>query len=345
MRPGGKYFFGEFHTKMSLVDFLRRAKENSNAIMVVGNESADLDSVCSAIVVAHSLSQSGTKFYCPLINTTKELLELRGEVVAVLERFGISTSDLTYYTPELVNTKQVILVDHNEITKRWIKDNVRCEVIAIYDHHADSGQLLELNDRFIMTCASNASVLVSRKIIDEMLWFPLVWDSMCFTFRTTPLDMEAKNILKGDSLDENETWSMLVESSKSVDEATLGPTLLLQKDLKVFQTNELTYVIPTIHISIKEEHLEALKVVASAHQASFGFICSAYLDGQTEHSFAQELLIWHRRHDEVVYFLSKNGIQLNKLRCNQYYSVCQVLNKNFGRKQLQPLLHAFLSQK
>ncbi|KAK1244635.1 hypothetical protein MKX07_003434 [Trichoderma sp. CBMAI-0711] len=140
--------------------------------LVVGNESADLDSLCSAVVLAYIRTNSPPHtLHIPLSNIPRSELVLRTEMTAVLQRAGLSPSDILTLS-ELPDLKpeetQWLLVDHNALTGQLQKFQSR--VIGCIDHHVDENVTSrDVKPRIIEPCGSCMSL-----VIDESR---AAWDS------------------------------------------------------------------------------------------------------------------------------------------------------------------------
>ncbi|CAK7264691.1 Exopolyphosphatase [Sporothrix epigloea] len=150
--------------------------------IVVGNESADLDSLCSAILLAYLRSHTpslNAGLHVPLCNLERRDLALRPELQAALSgsRSGTESGGQVVSLDSLITLTDLpenlaaadarwLLVDHNALTgdlaKRFQKSVVGC-----IDHHVDEGVVPQLDEtaaggapRIIETCGSCASLVV-----------------------------------------------------------------------------------------------------------------------------------------------------------------------------------------
>ena len=106
--------------------------------IILGNQSADLDSIASTIALSISLGQA----FAPVINVLKKDLYLRKDVLFLFKRLAIDLkhlyflSDLPQFLSEAKLGKlRLILVDHNNLAydqKEWAPF-----VDEIIDHHHD----------------------------------------------------------------------------------------------------------------------------------------------------------------------------------------------------------------
>ncbi|RDA89449.1 hypothetical protein CP532_6107 [Ophiocordyceps camponoti-leonardi (nom. inval.)] len=148
--------------------------------LVVGNESADLDSLCCAIVYAYLRSHQGNGeqapggLHIPLANLPRADLSLRPEMTAVLAHAQLRPSDLITLSelPDLSSTDSStrwILVDHNALTGTLARFAPR--VVGCVDHHEDEHCVPDdASPRIIEPCGSCMSLVVDETRQD--------WDSL-----------------------------------------------------------------------------------------------------------------------------------------------------------------------
>lgn len=172
-------YWGVTQTNMartSLKSFLTTARKTllspplpKPVTFVIGNESADLDSLCSAIALAYLRTHTPphNRLHIPLANLYRPDLILRPELGAVLKRAGITSDDLLTLTElEKVNLKpedtRWLLVDHNSLTGK-LKAPFASRVVGCVDHHDDEGVIpVETGDepRIIEKCGSCISLVL-----------------------------------------------------------------------------------------------------------------------------------------------------------------------------------------
>ncbi|KAI5464926.1 hypothetical protein BGZ63DRAFT_350566 [Mariannaea sp. PMI_226] len=132
---------------------------------VVGNESADLDSLCSAVVFAYLRSNTPPHaLHIPLSNLPRADLGLRTEMTFVLNSVGLSPSDLLTLSdipdldPEDTNW---LLVDHNCLTGPLKQFAGR--ISGCIDHHADEFAVNQkVSPRVVEPCGSCMSLVVEE---------------------------------------------------------------------------------------------------------------------------------------------------------------------------------------
>ncbi|KAJ6444944.1 exopolyphosphatase [Purpureocillium lavendulum] len=163
--------------------------------LVVGNESADLDSLCCAIVFAYIRSHSPPhSLHVPLSNLPRADLGLRTEMTAVLGRAGLSPSDLLTLsefpmpssspssgTPSARSGTDAaglapedsrwVLVDHNAMTGPLKAAGYAARVVGCVDHHVEENQVPpDATPRVVEPCGSCMSLVVDecRAAWDEL---------------------------------------------------------------------------------------------------------------------------------------------------------------------------------
>ncbi|KAH7159752.1 hypothetical protein B0J13DRAFT_112517 [Dactylonectria estremocensis] len=141
------------------------AQRTTPLTFVVGNESADLDSLSSAVVYAYIRTCSPPHtLHIPLSNLPRADLALRTEMTAVLKSAGLAPADLLTLSdlPELdPDDTNWMLVDHNCLTgplKRFAGRIVGC-----IDHHSDEGAVSQsASPRVVEPCGSCMSLVVEE---------------------------------------------------------------------------------------------------------------------------------------------------------------------------------------
>ncbi|ROW05400.1 hypothetical protein VSDG_00567 [Cytospora chrysosperma] len=120
---------------------------------VIGNESADLDSLCSAVVFAYLRSHAKPKYtlHIPLANIPREDLPLRPELSATLRRAGVKAEELLTLSDleDVIETHGLepedtrwLLVDHNALTGK-LGERFGSRVVGCVDHHEDENMVAQ----------------------------------------------------------------------------------------------------------------------------------------------------------------------------------------------------------
>ncbi|KAK6203192.1 uncharacterized protein RJT21DRAFT_83725 [Scheffersomyces amazonensis] len=212
---------------MSVRTFLKSLKSQleSNSLklpyqFVTGNQSADLDSVISAVSYSYlSNVENNTSYIIPLINIPKTDLKLRRDIELLLKTHSID-EDLLYFIEDfeqLVNTKEithVILVDHcniqGDILTKFLNQG-KLKITSIIDHHDDEKVFLDANPRIIHSngsCSSlvfkywyqrlneNKSLFKHHSEILQLLLGPLLIDTSNMTQKVEEGDVFAFTLYK-----------------------------------------------------------------------------------------------------------------------------------------------------
>jgi len=143
---------------------------------VIGNESADLDSLCSALALAYLRTNMPPHhtLHIPLANLHRQDLALRPELGAVLRHAGVQLDDLlTLSELEEADIKpedsRWLLVDHNAPTGR-VKEKFASRVVGCLDHHEDERAAMPLHTkdepRVLKKCGSCMSLVVEHGAAD-----------------------------------------------------------------------------------------------------------------------------------------------------------------------------------
>ncbi len=177
--------------------FLLSNKKVSPAkiVLVMGNESSDLDSVLGAMMYAYLLSRteySADSFFLPFIGVPRKELRLRKDVMHVLDSSGIDpdsfvyadelTEDILTYHPNF----KVILFDHNKLPFkfRFFQNHVR----EIIDHHRDSKETPSTEQE--IKKVGSATTLVARRFISQ---YPHLLNKDIAYYLLVPILADTKN--------------------------------------------------------------------------------------------------------------------------------------------------------
>lgn len=233
---------------------------------VSGNQSADLDSVISAISYSFFNNLHHGEFTIPLVNIPRQDIQLRRDIVSLLDSQSISC-DLLYFLEDFhrltngTDTVDLVLVDHcnlqgPDLISKYQQGNLR--VSAIIDHHADEGVFADACPRIITPSGSCSSLvfnywfdqlnndmklLAEHTSVVDLLIGPLVIDTSNMTQKVEASDSEAfkvyETVIGGISADSVlESWNKQIYSTlKKAKKDLSGFTLeqVLRKDYKQFQ--------------------------------------------------------------------------------------------------------------
>ncbi|SGZ57521.1 CIC11C00000004986 [Sungouiella intermedia] len=196
----------------AFLEKLRPVSAKSVFRFVTGNQSADMDSVVSAISYAYFYNQKNPSEqpYLPLVNITRDELRLRRDIVLLLQSHSISKDQLFFLDDvhELTKSAQskleIVLVDHCGLQGELLNalyDTQRLSVAAIIDHHADEGVFTNASPRIIHSNGSCSALVFNywnRELggiqdteIVLMLLGPLLIDTSNMTQKVEAGDLEA----------------------------------------------------------------------------------------------------------------------------------------------------------
>lgn len=177
-------------SRMSVRTFLVTAKRSLQQAIknqtptsfIIGNESADLDSITCALVYGYIQSSKVEskrtgKLYIPITNLSASDLSLRPELTALLQHADISPSELITLddlslggeeretSPAFLPAEKTdwTLVDHNSLQGK-LGDLYRHRIHAVIDHHEDENLIPhhpDISPRIITKSASCSSLVTN----------------------------------------------------------------------------------------------------------------------------------------------------------------------------------------
>lgn len=160
---------------MTLKDYLVKVRHLANSRLLsspirftTGNQSADLDSVISALTSAYFEHTANNVIVIPLVNIPKTEFRLRKDICQLLGYFSIG-EDILFFTEDFVkifdsynHDFKLTLVDHCNLQGDSIIEKFRTgriQVNAIIDHHEDENAFLNADPRIIMPNGSCSSLV------------------------------------------------------------------------------------------------------------------------------------------------------------------------------------------
>ena len=359
---------------MELKIFLKQAttlvKEQKFSQVVVGNESADLDSIISANLLAFAYYKMGMETIIPLINCNREDYKLRTESYGLLKRYEIDENDLIFIDDidtSLIQNPQnlkVIVVDHNKLP-----DNLRAwdkAVVSVFDHHQDIDMYTDAKPRIFETVGS-CSTLVAQFILENkpdifnneevaiLNISPILVDTVNLDpeqGRVTDKDVEIAEALKALISDDTQKLYDDLQFMTS-DVSALSSTDLLRKDYKQWTNENLTYGMSSLPLSLDDwltkdnEITKACEGYMQRNSLDLLLVMCAYV----KNGFKRELVVIAPN----LGFLNSFNAMLNNAGLDlSNYSV-ELKSKNaiatfnqgglgFSRKKIQPLIEAFLEK-
>lgn len=361
--------------RCSLNQYLRNSGADSTGksidLLVMGNQSADLDSMVSAIVFAYIRSAAQPeKTIIPLMPIARADFKLRTEAVYVFEQAGIDPVHLVFLDDVPLRclrerVRGLALVDHNRLSPMFADyaDNVR----AILDHHKDEGLYTHASPRTIEPVGS-AATLVGELLIRD---FPGLLDPSvaalltgAILLDTVNLAPEAGRVTARDTavafrlmdtctLDRNQYFEAIQQAKFHT--AGLGTFDLLRRDYKEFVFGMSRCGIASVFRSVQQwaETDPSLcdGFAAYARQQNLDVLLS--MNAYEDPEFKRNLAVYcvdPLLHDRLVTFFQASNLGLTSLSLSGQQSCSQgkisfynQSNTGISRKKISPLLDTYFT--
>ncbi len=366
----------------TLAEFLHTSKKEHQTLMslppdqlpeihyVMGNESADLDSIIAAMTYAYELNQDVTaekaELYFPVLNIRREDLALRKDALYVFQQFGISPDDLLFLDDvcfDLLFEKHKLrlnLVDHNLL--RPNQEHLSPAVERVIDHHVDENKNYPLLQDKVIVVVGSATTLVAEKILTNprikmtpefaaVLLAPILIDTQHLESKEKTTDQDrrvVKSLMLIAAKVIPQDYYQKILAAKT-DTSGLTPAMLLSKDFKEYLDGDLLYGISSIPASTswwtEDEQwlLPVLEKFASDRQLAFLILLMANPDPDSPkrkiilYSFSPSLIDSLKRYlkeDANLKEVLIPGPDSQDKRMAYYTAQSPI-----ARKQLQPLFH------
>ena len=300
---------GDFNSY--LLNAKKQIKSGLFQHIVMGNESADLDSIVSASMYAyflHHRSSTNDTNIVPLINTRSSNISLRPEVIFLFADAGVDMENLAFQDclhPEESNSAgrlELTLIDHNDLapSQSYLKN----AVVEIIDHHVDEKQFLNIAHRLIEPVGSCATLVAeciletAPELLDEhlvkFLFGPILLDTVNLDSskgRCREKDISiAARLLEFGPFPHTKLFEQLME--KRSDLSSFDPHDLMIKDFKVWTANEFRFGISVIPVKVERwisrnpDALLRIREFAATMKLDF-YLIMAY---HVETAFAREII-------------------------------------------------------
>ncbi|CAG8534150.1 5676_t:CDS:2 [Paraglomus occultum] len=340
--------------------------------VVMGNESADLDSIISATAYAVLTNILVNKICIPLVQISKSELKLRQECVYALKESGLNQNNLIYLDDfekvkkvlKKYDDSKIVLVDHNQLMSRW-KD-VEGKVYRIIDHHKDENLYSVTGEYRNIKLVGSACSLVTLEFKD--LWTKAT-DDQKKTLAKLPKLLLAPILVDTISLDESKGKTKPEDLSAAkflleiisdyhgiqkarFDVSHLSDFDLLRKDYKQWEIASLQLGISAVTWDLNSwtEARTLEKVTESfdkyAERNKLDLLLVATLYDHPEYGFQRELVIWpvgeKIDRKQLVEKLKDSELRLvnnGKYKHNAFYNQENVV---MSRKQIYPLVETIL---
>ena len=353
---------------MNVSGFLSKTKHLFNELIkhriVIGNQSADLDSIVSAIAMSYYLSVANENAtFIPVINSTKSVLQTKKECMYLFGYFKVNLDDLVFISEcHGKDISEVVLVDHNELDEQEKSLGFANLVSSIIDHHLDKKLFMNATPRLIdLTAGSNATLIANLfyesklKMNDSfatMLQFPILADTDNLTRRTSQKDLEMHEFLNSMSqIDSNLVFKNIDELKN--DQSDVGAAMLIQKDYRQYCNANMKWGMSSITLCAHEllmneaKFLDHVKQFMHERNLSFYGVLSNF---KVENNQTRRDLILFTYSEPILNAFNatqnKNLTLLKTLneRMSLFYSVYDVNDSALTRKYWQPVLESFLER-
>ncbi|ORX59957.1 DHH phosphoesterase [Piromyces finnis] len=234
--------------------YLTNNKENNKTTtLVLGNETADLDSMVSALFysyLASVTSSNKNRQYIPLINLNREDFKLKTDCIyPIVNYFNSQETDkeVNYktcsqelvfrddITPEVLasfNELQIVLVDHNRLCYDFeeLLSKKKYVVESIIDHHVDENKYKPTHLKIINMVGSTVSLITQLYQQEEQKNKEL--------FQQNPMDAEMAKLFLAPILIDSVNLNREYHRTTDIDEnsAEYLKNIILKKE-QTFNTN------------------------------------------------------------------------------------------------------------
>lgn len=245
---------------------LKNLEKFKEVHVVLGNESCDLDSAVSSLVIAflyHQVKSTKNRIIIPVLNISRKDISLHSEVTYFLEETDISI-DIIICKDEIDLKKlyskkllYLILVDHNVLPS--YENEMESTVIEIIDHHIQEFKERE-NCQMTIEQVGSCCTLVAERVFktDEKLMDPqialllygsIILDTFCLDKAAQIATSKDREIAKKleiflDGVSKEEVFEVL--HSAKFDPSFLTAEDILRKDLKIISHNNIKVGISAI---------------------------------------------------------------------------------------------------
>lgn len=349
---------------MKVNNFLSQTKAVFDSLVkkrvVIGNQSADIDSIVSSISMAFYLTskQADSVPYVPIINSSKSLIKTKKECMFLFDYWSIDVErDLVFINEWKNEVDEVILVDHNELDSKEKEFGIDLKIRAIIDHHLDKNLFMNADPRIVDTTVGSCSTLVANLFfesgiqLDEsfagMMLFPILSDTNNLTCRASKQDIEIAQILSTISKIDSKLLYPQIEKFK-FDLSDEDLIISLNKDYKQYETNELKWGMSSVNFSVNqwkqksEDDFKKVNEFMQEKKLCFYAILSCY---KHLNEFKRDLILIGKKNllSNIEFLLKSNVNLLEKNeQCGLFYILYDVDQVSCTRKYFQPELEKII---
>ena len=322
----------------ALNDFLRckEAHLRHKPVFVMGNESADLDSMVSAIAYAFLEYQDHHLHTVPVINIPRHEFVFRAEALWLFESLGMSHDCLTFIDEidlaRFCNDRaaELFLVDHNKLCPR--QEHLASMVCGAVDHHVDEHLYTNTcTRRRVIHPSGSACTLVAEAFFEpscgatlpaalaKMLLATILVDTMDLDpakLKVTPRDVVAAEKLLGVVAGDDTTAQRAARAAlfdtlqkEKYNTARLSVQDSLRKDYKAYKFGPYPVGIASV--------LDNIHDLVAKDPANFSSVCDSFCTQNqilgliimcayfVEREFRREIVVIQAGSDEAGSFYQK----------------------------------------
>lgn len=357
--------------------FLKHSKQFLKSIpvepqtfhVIIGNESCDLDSTVSSLLLGYYMfKQNHGTTVIPIINVSREHFSLRGENCCVLNNAGISFDNLVFR--DEVNFKDLIsknsitasLVDHHVLSKNdaALANHVR----QIFDHRPKdpNHKWDELKVKIRLEQVGSCCTLIADEIwkydidiLDKslayMLYQTIIYDTLALKpekGKAKPLDIDVGRKLE-EKFHFSEDRQALFDRlwAAHIDVSHLSATQLLYKDMKVVEGVYIPGLPMLVEDYLKKDGAyEAVVGFATKHGVTCVLLVG--LDASSD-CVRRDVAIYSKTPEDKLRTVLLKVFKTNReydfqfeKRATQFGETVELLhvhNTKLSRKQLIPLVN------
>ena len=321
--------------------------------IVLGNTSADMDSVMSSFAYANGMGPS----FFPLINVDRADLLLRKDVLYVLDIAALNC-DAFFFREDVPHLTELakqgnaafVLIDHNRLDPR--QKELAPFVERILDHHRDEESGYPAH-KIIRSVGSTATIVAQQllklhpeKITAQtafMLLSAILLDTKDLKDpgKTTSQDTAVAELLKEKSgrLYTDQLYAVLQKKRQEVD--IQRPDHILRKDFKIYEDPRIYYGISSLPRGVEW----GPQNTATWLKAVVHFLPEEKIDlwiGLVDKESGKELILYspHLWEALMKYIPSSSLNQILSFTASlpELNLLFYKLNKPLARKELQPML-------
>lgn len=316
------------------------------ALVVIGNESGDMDSLCSAVAGAYLYHCAFNRSTVPLFNIPRSDFRLRSDIQWLFESIGIDVGKILFKEDvNFTSDTPLFLVDHNfPIVKGTVE--------AVIDHHDIEGTQSENADPYIREKSGSCMSLIInyfRRHVPEAVFqdealiklalAPILLDTQNLTQKVEPVDTEVASFLqeKAPQFDSGKLFTKAREMKKSTNGFT--GLELLKKDYKQWGPLGISSLPITFEKLLSE--FPDLPAAMCQWKAERNLdICVAMTNGKVKGTWTRQLAIVKPEFDVVESFPDLEFELKQEIDGVLFFTQN---NLSASRKQVAPAFRHFLN--